>query len=353
MTDPSVVNRDPALLAPRFREAVAAALAECQHAPTKLDAVVYEGLRSTERQAWLYAEGRTRPGKIVTNARTSLTSWHGYGLAVDVVHRTGYWAPFGSDKKANEQWFQSVAEIFKHHGCQWGGDWTKPDTPHMQWGRCTASPTAGAMALMAHQGVAAVWQSLGASKNAAPVATPSAVAEIGHPTFGSLVADGYFSSTPFDLSMRRSIRTNNPGALNVSQWQRSYPGFCDVTQPDSAGNVTSIYRTPEHGVGAWLHLIAVRYGFGLRGAITLRQLAQRYAGTSDPNAPAVRTYLDGWTGASQGSLTPDGTLVLGDDGSLLSLGKAMFHHEAGEPTPLHDAQILFGIEGEREGNLPT
>lgn len=346
MSDPSAASHDPALLGPRFRDAVAAALAECQQTTTpqgQLDAKVFEGFRSTERQAWLYAQGRTRPGKIVTNARTSLTSWHGYGLAVDVVHATRYWEPCGNDSKANEAWFRDVADIFKKHGCQWGGDWTKPDTPHMQWGRCTASPTSGAIAMMSGQGVAAVWQALDA---ASTVVMPPR-------NFGALVAGGYFSSTPFDLSMPRSLRTNNPGALNISAWQRSYPGFFNVTQPDRVGNVTTIYRTPEHGVGAWFHLIAARYGFGHNGTLTLRQLAQHYAGTADPNAAPVRTYLAGWTGAAQGALTADGKIALSDDAALLTLGKAMFRHEAGVPSPLHDDQIRFGIDGERNGTLPA
>lgn len=345
MSDPTAVNHDPALLAPRFRDAVAAALDECRQTTTpqgQLDAIIFEGFRSSERQAWLYAQGRTRPGAIVTNARTSLTSWHGYGLAVDVVHATRYWEPCGQDSKANEAWFRAVAAIFQKHGCQWGGDWTKPDTPHMQWGRCTASPTPGAIAMISSQGVAAVWKALAA---AAVVVPPR--------TFGALIAGGYFSGTPFDLAMPRSVRTNNPGALSISQWQRSYPGFFNVTQPDRSGNITTIYRTPEHGVGAWFHLIADIYGFGHNGTLTLRQLAQHYAGTTDANAASVRTYLAGWTGAAQGALTADGEIGLGDDQALLILGKAMFRHEAGGPSPLHDDQILYGITGERNGNLPA
>jgi len=52
--------------------------------------------------------------------------------------------------------------VFKAHGCDWGGDWTKPDTPHMQWGACPASPTAAIKALMTSKGMQAVWKSLGA-----------------------------------------------------------------------------------------------------------------------------------------------------------------------------------------------
>ena len=234
MSDPTAVNCDLSLLAPQFRAAVEEALAKCKAAG--FDAMVYEGFRSNARQAFLFAQGRTRPGAKVTNASTSLTSWHGYGLAVDVVHRTGFWEPFGKNARKNEEWFGDVAAIFKATQCNWGGDWTKPDTPHMQWGRCPASPTQSIRAMLSAHGIAAVWAAMQANAAAAPLAAPPPAAAAGTPAapgaaYASLVPGGFFSADPFDLSVRRSIRTNNPGALNVSAWQRAYAGFKDVTSP--------------------------------------------------------------------------------------------------------------------------
>ncbi|MDB5468972.1 MAG: hypothetical protein JWR84_532 [Caulobacter sp.] len=160
MTDVSVANRDLSLLAPKFREAVTAALADC--AGKGLTAKVNEGFRSNARQAWLYAQGRTRPGKKVTNAPTALTSWHGYGLAVDIIHQTKGYEPFGPNGAANEKWFADVAAVFKQHSCNWGGDWTNPDTPHMQWGKCRPSPSDKARELIAAGGVEAVWKAVSA-----------------------------------------------------------------------------------------------------------------------------------------------------------------------------------------------
>ncbi len=82
------VSNDLSLLAPKFAAAVMQALNECRAAG--LDAIVYEAMRSQELQALYYARGRTiiPPHKTVTNAPSNLFSWHGYGLAVDVVHRT-------------------------------------------------------------------------------------------------------------------------------------------------------------------------------------------------------------------------------------------------------------------------
>lgn len=161
MTDPSTASRDLSLLAPHFRERVEAAIADCaaQGFPVK----VAEALRSQERQAWLYAQGRTRPGPKVTNAPTNLTSWHGYGLAVDVIHATLGYQPHGKDARANEAWFEGVGQIFKRHGCAWGGDWSKPDTPHMQFGGLPASPQAEHKALKQQMSNAAVWRLVGAA----------------------------------------------------------------------------------------------------------------------------------------------------------------------------------------------
>ena len=50
---------DPELLAPNFRAAVDAAIAECNNETNKLDAMVYETYRSNELQVVYFARGRT------------------------------------------------------------------------------------------------------------------------------------------------------------------------------------------------------------------------------------------------------------------------------------------------------
>lgn len=154
---------DPMLLAPLFRIAVAAAITECNNAIHQLDAIVYETYRSNELQAIYYARGRTvrPPPSAVTNAMSNLYSWHGYGLAVDVIHRMKEW-------DAGDEWFHRVAEIFKRNGCKWGGDWRNPDLPHFQWGLCRASPSDLARTLLRTEGVRAVWDAVGAAGASVP-----------------------------------------------------------------------------------------------------------------------------------------------------------------------------------------
>lgn len=152
-------------LAPKFREAVVAALAECSK--LGLAVKIVEGRRSQARQEWLYASGRTRKGPDLTNAPSAGASWHGYGLAVDVCHKTRGFEPLGTSiaaRAGNEAWFRRVAGVFKKHRMSWGGDWRRRDTPHFQWGMCSPSPGDYTQSLHGEGKVAEVWRLLGASR---------------------------------------------------------------------------------------------------------------------------------------------------------------------------------------------
>ena len=122
-----------------------------------LDAFVYEGQRSAALQALYFARGRTiiPPTRTVTNARSNLYSWHGYGLAVDVISLSNEW-----DVPAS--WFADVAAIFKQYDCKWGGDWKMKDLPHFQWAACKPSPSDRAREILATDGVEGVWAAVGA-----------------------------------------------------------------------------------------------------------------------------------------------------------------------------------------------
>jgi peptidoglycan L-alanyl-D-glutamate endopeptidase CwlK len=92
-------------------------------------------LRTFAEQNVLYAQGRTKPGKIVTNARGGL-SYHNYGQAIDIVliinGKEASWndkKDFDGDGKAD--WME-IVNIFKQFGWEWGGDWKFSDSPHFQ-----------------------------------------------------------------------------------------------------------------------------------------------------------------------------------------------------------------------------
>ncbi len=151
--DRLVPDRNLDHLAPKFAAAVRAALADCTAAG--LEAMVYEAYRSQELQSRYYARGRTvvPPRRTVTNAPTNDRSWHGYGLAVDVIHARDRWEP-------RRGWFEEVAAIFVNHQCKWGGDWQMQDLPHFQWHLCRASPSPQARQLLREGGQVAVWKAV-------------------------------------------------------------------------------------------------------------------------------------------------------------------------------------------------
>jgi peptidoglycan L-alanyl-D-glutamate endopeptidase CwlK len=151
----AVVRRELDLLAPLFQDAVERALRDCWS--RHIDAYVYETYRTAELQALYYARGRTviPPLKRVTNASNNLYSWHGYGLAVDVISKAHGW-------NRPESWFAEVAKAFKAQNCRWGGDWTMKDLPHFQWGRCKPSPSDRARQILQTDGVEGVWKAVGA-----------------------------------------------------------------------------------------------------------------------------------------------------------------------------------------------
>lgn len=89
MNDVTTPNRDLTLLHPLLARRLLDFLQET--ARQKLAVFVTEGWRSEERQTWLYASGRTRPGAILTYARPG-QSYHGLRIhgrrrsaAVDVA----------------------------------------------------------------------------------------------------------------------------------------------------------------------------------------------------------------------------------------------------------------------------
>jgi peptidoglycan L-alanyl-D-glutamate endopeptidase CwlK len=98
-------------------------------------------LRTFAEQDALFAQGRTKPGAIVTKAKGG-QSYHNYGLAIDIVllvdkdkngtFETASWdlkTDFDGDGKSD---WQEVVGVFKRYGYEWGGDWKFLDAPHFQ-----------------------------------------------------------------------------------------------------------------------------------------------------------------------------------------------------------------------------
>ncbi|MEK4853904.1 M15 family metallopeptidase [Paenibacillus sp. FSL H7-0756] len=98
--------------------------------------MITQGLRTIAEQDALYAQGRTKPGSIVTNARGG-HSYHNYGLAIDFAlllpNGTGVSWDMNrdGDKDGEADWAEVIKEA-KALGFEWGGDWTSfKDYPHL------------------------------------------------------------------------------------------------------------------------------------------------------------------------------------------------------------------------------
>ena len=93
---------------------------------------VISGLRSWSQQAALYAQGRTKPGHIVTKARPG-SSWHNYGLAIDLgLFRAGKYLDEADPKTANAL-YAELGKLAAEHGIEWAGNWRSfPEGPHFQ-----------------------------------------------------------------------------------------------------------------------------------------------------------------------------------------------------------------------------
>lgn len=93
-----------------------------------LQVEVVQGLRTFAEQDGLFAQGRSRPGPIVTRARGGQSN-HNYGLAVDLVPfnngQPNWNAPLGV--------WTTIGTEAEKLGLEWGGDWKKfVDKPHVQ-----------------------------------------------------------------------------------------------------------------------------------------------------------------------------------------------------------------------------
>lgn len=115
-------SRELSSLRPSVRSKVQAMLDKAAKAGINL--VVTEAHRSCKRQNDLYEQGRTKPGKIVTNAKCG-ESDHNVDVAVDVVEVKN-----GEALWDNPNW-EKIGQIGESVGLKWGGRWTGlKDLPH-------------------------------------------------------------------------------------------------------------------------------------------------------------------------------------------------------------------------------
>lgn len=88
-----------------------------------LNVLITETYRSQERQDYLFEQGRTRPGNVVTWTHNSRhTSRRAWDICKNVK----------GHEYDDSAFFKACGEIAKSLGIIWGGSWKTPDTPHFE-----------------------------------------------------------------------------------------------------------------------------------------------------------------------------------------------------------------------------
>lgn len=132
-----------ALLHPKVRDEVSKLIDKIESGfPDNVKVRIVQGLRTKEDQDALYAQGRTKPGPIVTKAKFG-QSYHCFGLAFDFAimydkDKNGSFevlswdTNYDFDKDGVKDW-QEVVKPFKDAGWTWGGDFNSiQDDPHLE-----------------------------------------------------------------------------------------------------------------------------------------------------------------------------------------------------------------------------
>jgi len=116
-----------ALLKPKLQNLCHSLITECKKQINQ-DIAITQTLRTVKEQDALFAQGRTKPGEIVTEARGGY-SMHNYGVAFDIC-------PLVNEKLDwnNIPLFEKIGPIGESIGLEWGGHWkTIIDRPHYQY----------------------------------------------------------------------------------------------------------------------------------------------------------------------------------------------------------------------------
>ncbi len=115
------VIKDIAELTPMAQRACRLFLLKCEGQGLKVR--ITETYRSQERQNELYAQGRTKPGQIVTWTKNSRhTSRKAWDICQDIKGK----------EYSDSAFFRKCGDIAEDLKIIWGGNWRTPDMPHFE-----------------------------------------------------------------------------------------------------------------------------------------------------------------------------------------------------------------------------
>jgi peptidoglycan LD-endopeptidase CwlK len=114
------------LLLPKVKQMAENFISKCNAQGIKV--TITSTYRSPEEQDILYAQGRTTPGNVVTNAKGG-QSIHNWKCAIDFAPVVNGVIPWN-----NKDLFTKIGVIGESCGFEWGGRWESfLDLPHLQY----------------------------------------------------------------------------------------------------------------------------------------------------------------------------------------------------------------------------
>ena len=129
MSNITTACRDISELTPNAQKACRLFLQKCEENGLKVR--ITETYRSQERQNYLYAQGRTRSGNVVTWTKNSRhTSRRAWDICKDIK----------GQEYADSGFFKVCGQIAKELNITWGGTWKQADTPHFEVDRNWREP---------------------------------------------------------------------------------------------------------------------------------------------------------------------------------------------------------------------
>jgi peptidoglycan L-alanyl-D-glutamate endopeptidase CwlK len=123
-----------------------------------LNIQVTQGLRTWADQDALYAQGRTAPGPIVTNAKGG-QSMHNFGFAIDLVPEDVLNGVPNWD--INSPAWQKMLSVGLVCGLAEGATWEHKDNPHFYLQELPANPTDQMRDWFLDGGITEVWSKIG------------------------------------------------------------------------------------------------------------------------------------------------------------------------------------------------
>lgn len=119
-------------LDPDFEDLIIRLINHCHE--RGINVQVAQALRTNAEQQALYEIGRTKPGKIVTNAKPG-TSFHNYAAAADLFFLNEKGEAHWNTNGFKKVWSIAVELGLDKQGLVWGGGFKSlPDYPHFQMG---------------------------------------------------------------------------------------------------------------------------------------------------------------------------------------------------------------------------